>query len=1134
MPRLIPYLAFVTLTLWPSSLLAQKEFGFNNRQASDQPYLTPQQTVQRLTVPPEFEVKLFAGEPMLTNPIAFTIDERGRIWAIENFEYPSRTPVGAVPRDRIVILEDTDGDGTCDKRTVFAEGKDFPVSPERKAQNRGAFDLASGIEVGHGGVFVGAAPYLWFIENKDDRAGKIVSLLSGFGSEDTHEMLNTFSWGYDGWLYGLHGVYTQSNVKPTNSADDNDDLLKMNAAIWRYEPVSKKFEVFAEGTSNPWGMDYRNSDGQHILACCVIPHLYHIVPGGLYKRQAGASYNPYAYGLIQEICDHTFHRESGWAHAGLISLDVPHIPKRFHDSVIFGSIHGNSLKQNILKPNGSSYIASKGDDFLNSGDRNVRPLNMKWGPNGDIYLSDWHDQNPCHQALPDSWDYNRGRIYRIQLKDRKGNKPIDMKKLTMQQLVEAAGSDDPYIYRTALRLLYELGKPNDAMMTKLHPAIDRMTPLRKTWVMQSLQRFEADLTPTAAEIRAMSLLPNQLDALTKVAEGKTNKAQRRELASAAVGLCEMHDVSALLHELMQHKEDADDPLIPHLIWYAYEKNLTLSPLSPGGEGPGVRGTLSPISKNVTDTASSQPLTPNPSPQRGEGSMNDELAWLAEHAADNPLIVDEILPRTTRRLAATKDPLLIDHCLRFAMNAKTPRMQNQALAGLVEALQDEQLKPTPTWPEAYAELAASKDGLVRELAYRLAVSFGDPAAIQRAMEIVYNPKASSSSRSQAVHDLARLQPSAAANLFITLARDDKQLPVRIEAARGLAQFDSPKIAEQIVGDWPSLTPVVKNELINTLASRKPWAKRLLAAIQTKTIPQADIGNNTITKIQAFNDPELNQLIETAWGRTRSTPDELLVLIEKATNNLDAQPASFTRGKAVFTTQCAKCHVFAGEGHEVGPQLDGAARDIDYILANVIDPNRVVGAPYFQRIVNTLDGLVLQGLLVEEDATSLTLKIENAILKKITKADLDGPVKVLDKSMMPEGLTQGMSEQDQRDLIRYLMIHPYITKLTTADGKVIQTGVRGNIPLPKSLAVNTLSLTTTITALAPTKTQLLLTGPGLAYKVQLDGQPIAEEGNKRFPMTMSKGVHTLTIEVQYRGSGTLTAQLLDSQRNLRYED
>src|SRR6516165_3471829 len=235
-------LALLVLCCATSLAYAQKEFGFDNTKPSGQPYLKPEESVKRMKVADGFEVKLFAAEPMVVNPIAMTVDEKGRVWVIECFEYPSRTPKGKMPRDRIVILEDTKGTGVCDKRTVFCEGKDFP---ER-------FDLATGLEVGHGGVFVGAAPYLWFIENKNDKPGKFEKLLSGFGSQDTHECLNTFQWGPDGWLYGLHGVFTQSSVvelasggrqPPDGAASDTAtnqgadaprSPVKLNAGVWRY------------------------------------------------------------------------------------------------------------------------------------------------------------------------------------------------------------------------------------------------------------------------------------------------------------------------------------------------------------------------------------------------------------------------------------------------------------------------------------------------------------------------------------------------------------------------------------------------------------------------------------------------------------------------------------------------------------------------------------------------------------------------------------------------------------------------------------------------------------------------------------------------------------------------------------
>src|ERR687886_1418802 len=225
-------LALALLVCCPLPAFAQREYGFDNTKPSGQAYLKPEETVARMKVADGFEVKLFAAEPMVVNPIAMTVDEKGRVWVVECFEYPKRTAKGKMPRDRIKILEDTDGDGVCDKVTTFIEGKDFPVP----------FDLASGIEVGHGGVFLGAPPYLWFLRDTDGdgKADKFEILLQGFGSQDTHETLNTFQWGPDGRLYGLHGVFTHSEVKPGEPGASATGV-KMDAAVWRYDVKAKKF-----------------------------------------------------------------------------------------------------------------------------------------------------------------------------------------------------------------------------------------------------------------------------------------------------------------------------------------------------------------------------------------------------------------------------------------------------------------------------------------------------------------------------------------------------------------------------------------------------------------------------------------------------------------------------------------------------------------------------------------------------------------------------------------------------------------------------------------------------------------------------------------------------------------------------
>lgn len=251
-----------------------------------------------MKLPEGFKIVVGAAEPDVKQPIAMAIDDRGRVWIAEAYEYPRRAEEGK-GRDRILIFEDTDGDGTLDNRTVFAEG----------------LNLVSGMEVGFGGVWVGADPYLMFIPdaNADDVADRSPQiLLDGWGFQDTHETLNTFIWGPDGWLYGCHGVFTHSRVGKPGTPDK--DRQGVNAAIWRYHPTRHTFEVFAHGTSNPWGVDF-NDRGQAFLTSCVIPHLYHIIQGARYERQGGVHFNQYTYDDIKTVADHR-HYIGATSHSG--------------------------------------------------------------------------------------------------------------------------------------------------------------------------------------------------------------------------------------------------------------------------------------------------------------------------------------------------------------------------------------------------------------------------------------------------------------------------------------------------------------------------------------------------------------------------------------------------------------------------------------------------------------------------------------------------------------------------------------------------------------------------------------------------------------------------------------------------
>jgi putative membrane-bound dehydrogenase-like protein len=703
------------------------------RHNSGQPYLTPEETVRQFTVPDGFEVKLFAAEPDLANPIAMCFDERGRLWAIECFEYPKGTPPGQKPKDRIKIFEDTEGDHRADKVTVFAEG----------------FNLATGIAVGHGGVFLGVAPDLLFLRDTDgdDRADTREVLLTGFGRHDTHELLNTFTWGPDGWLYGLHGVFTHSKVRRANSdgaagaarspgapviessspqPNADEPSIEMNAAVWRYHPRTRKFEIFAEGTSNPWGIDFDNR-GNMFLTACVIPHLFHMIPGGRYIRQAGQNRNPYDFGQLKEISDHLHHAQSGWAHAGCVVLEGELWPEQLRGSVIFGSIHGNSIKRDVLQRRGSTFLATHAPDFLNSGDKNFRPVHQEIGPDGAIYISDWHDQWPCHQTPPDAWEKERGRVYKIVRKGTRPTPPRDMSKLTDEQLVAELKNPNPYTHRTAQRLLDERRAPVAPLLRRT--LYLGSTPvehsLRALWTLYSVDGFDEAVAETllaqpepvvrAWAVRLLGetgkLSPTVRDRLVELAGTDPSPDVRLQLAAACQRLNAPSAVP-VLQALAARDEDASDPAIPLMIWLAYE-----------------------------------PYVP--------GRRDRTLQWLAANAK-HAIVSRDLLPRVMRRLAATGKPDDLNACLRFAADAKDSPVRQAALGGLATALEGRRASPPEAWPAVSAELARDPNKAVRDATRRVAASFRDPKAIRAAEADAMDSQKTVAERIDAVRAIALAQ------------------------------------------------------------------------------------------------------------------------------------------------------------------------------------------------------------------------------------------------------------------------------------------------------------------------------------------------------------------------------------------
>ncbi|HLY10988.1 MAG TPA: PVC-type heme-binding CxxCH protein [Planctomycetota bacterium] len=545
--------------------------------------LPPEEAAKVMTVPDGFHVTLCAGEPDVVQPIAMALDERGRLWVAINESYPIWRPPQEGGQCRIMIYEDTKGDGKFDKKTLFIDNLNF----------------VSGLEVGYGGVFVGAPPYLLFIPNKeghDKPDGPPVVLLDGWEHQDTHETLNTFIWGPDGWLYGNHGVFTHSNVGKPGTPDS--ERKKINAGFWRYHPLKHQFEVFAEGASNQWGIDF-DDHGQAFATACVIPHLYHVIQGGRYQRQAGQHFNPFTYDDIKTIADHRHYvgtkgphagnglsdaAGGGHAHCGCMVYLGDNFPPEYRGKIFMNNIHGSRVNMDVPDPQGSGFVGKHGNDFILANDLWSQILNLRYGPDGGAYFIDWYDKQQCHSMNPKDHDRSNGRIFKITYQNPE-RKPVDLEKLSTRELVDLTLHKNDWYVRHARKVLAERQPGAEAWKPLTEIALthaDETRVLRAMWALHVTGGFTEDLALQLIGhkdpyVRAWTIqlsLEDQAPArivakMAEMAVKDPSPVVRLYLASGAQRLSTAQR-TPIVEALLQHGEDADDHNLPLMYWYATE------------------------------------------------------------------------------------------------------------------------------------------------------------------------------------------------------------------------------------------------------------------------------------------------------------------------------------------------------------------------------------------------------------------------------------------------------------------------------------------------------------------------------------------------------------------------------------
>ncbi len=956
--------------------------------------LSPEDAAKAMTVPPGFGVSLFAGEPDVHQPIACAFDDRGRLWVAEAYSYPVRVPTDQA-RDQILIFEDTNGDGHFDNRKVFAD----------------KLNLVSGIEFGHGGVYVGAAPDFLFIpdRNHDDAPdGPAEVLLDGWGYQDTHEMLNSFTWGPDGWLYGCHGVFTHSKVGKPGTPEQ--DRVPINAGIWRYHPTRHTFEVFAHGTSNPWGLTW-NAQGQAFETACVIPHLFQMIPGGRYERQAGQHFNPYTYDDIKTIADHRHYVGAnvwaangksgdvggGHAHCGALIYQGGAWPSEYADSILMNNIHGARFNRDLLSPVGSGFVGKHGPDFLMANDAWSQVISLKVGPDGQMSFIDWYDRQQCHVPNAKVHDRTNGRIFKLSY-GKPGPVRVDLNQESTARLMTRISDPNIWYVEHALRILAERAATDPEatrLASDLGDCADRADTfrLRYLWarhaagVPTDLSSFD-DPAPAvrgwAVRLASEGTTPPAAATLARfraLAESDPSPVVRLELASACQRL-PLAERWPILTALMAHAEDTTDPNLPLMNWYAFEP---LAALDPG------------------------------------------RALQVAVGAKQP----NILPFTVRRVAALGTPEAMGVLVDVLQAADGSGRRRVILEAVNLAFQGRTSAPMPpAWPVVALKLSTDADPEVRSLAESLGLTFGDKSAYAVLHTTIAAPGVAPSVKLRAIETLRKFHDVRLSTLLRPLITDPD---LGATAIRYLAAFDDPGTPPALLAAYPSLSPASKRDTLNTLAARSPFARTLLDAVEAGRITRTELTADLIRQLRNLKDAELDARIAHVWGIARdSTGDKVRRIADakKKWTQPATQAADPMLGRAVFTKNCAQCHNLFGTGGNIGPELTGSNRtDLDYLLSNVYDPSALIGKDYQATVVATRDGRVLTGIIRAEDKDALTLATTTETLT-LPKNQVEDR-KTSDTSMMPEGIWDNLPDHEIRSLIAYLASPTQVALLATPD-------------------------------------------------------------------------------------------------------
>lgn len=938
-----------------------------------------------MQLPPGFKATCFASEPVVVEPIAFTIDTRGRLWVVESQAYPNWQKSGP-GKDRVVILEDTDGDGVHDKRTVFLEnGRNL-----------------TGIELGFGGVWLLSAPEMIFIpvnEGEDKPAGPAKVLLDGWNTEIKHNIVSNLTWGMDGWLYGCHGITLKSKVGKPGTPDDQRKVF--DCCIWRYHPTKEHFEVVCWGSTNPWGLDY-DQYGNWFMTNCVIDHVFQVVPNAHYIRMFGNDPNPYIYHPLPGCADHKHWGGGKWteggrfddnlgghAHSGLMIYQEGNWPKEYHNGLFTLSIHGKRLQQEKIDYQGPVAIARYKPDVLKVKDSWFMGVQAKPGPDGGVYIIDWNDTGECHSYV--NTQKTTGRIYKI-----------------------TYGTPEPW--------KKNLSKFSDAELVALHKEQG------KEWHIRQARRLLQERKSTA------------LDGLTAMVDDKELPIPNRLRA-----MWTLHACGGKLDYKQYWHFDQPDWLRAWALRLAYDH-----PLAPIRLPIEVADLVAlPVQMTLLSTLPRIPLedriraiqcvnvyiTSLADTFEPAQNTSSQEWWLTLYWNGCEELIFPDAPKLLERLALLTHPQHVEWAARklstmkglsqllvWAKSLTTLEQRQAMLAGLEKSLIDHSW--SPTWKQILDTIASKEniDGANRcqEIAARL----GDPESLKKVAERFRTKVLPIEERTHCLNILVLKPTGELLPAVLELLAEPR---MRRAAIKALSKFDGDAVYSTLIQQYPTSTPEEKQDILATLTARPRYARALLDALDAKLIPGTDVLAPTVVTLRQMQAADIKKRVAQRWGYG-ATPAALKERIARLQNQLTPatlKQANLQNGRVLFDKHCATCHKLFGEGQAIGPELTGAQRmNLDYVLENTVTPNAIVPQDYRATTFVMNNGRVITGMVTQQHGDSLTIQTATEKLT-INQKEIEQKQQT-EKSLMPEGLLDQLSPDEIRDLIGYLSSPQQVAK------------------------------------------------------------------------------------------------------------